>query len=1106
MGKWNYFGIVLCVLFLQTFVSKAQTVSAQENNLKFEHLSVNEGLSQSTVFSLLQDRQGFIWIGTRTGGLNKYDGYTFKHYKKDQEDPYSISGNEIVALCETKDGQIWVGTRGEGLNRFDPLTEKFYSYHRTTNYDSGLYDNTIIAIAEDSYGQLWVGTNGGISVYNAEADIFEKVENSLAEKTFGHIYALSAAAEGELLIGTKNEGMYLLDVKSKIVKDVFQSGDDEHSLSGKSVFQILYDSKGGVWAGTRNNGLNYCSNLSTKKFIRYKNDPDNDASLTSNIIRTLCEDKSGAIWVGTKNGIDVISSEDIGRTAPNFIHFKKSENDQNGLNHNSIYSFIEDSYGNYWAGTWSGGVNHMIQGGKNFEHYWHQAQNPESISHNLVSSFAENSKGLWVGTEGGGLNLYDKQTGVFKAYSNQLENASGLMSDHVKALVVDDDGDLWVGTFKGLHLFDPTTSEFTPFLDGKSVYSIKEGTAGELWVATSNGLHVITKSDFQVTSYYYVSDDKNSISNSSILYVFKDKDERLWIGTRKGLNLYNRSLDNFIRFTHDEEDRTTISNNFVSSIGQDTQGNIWIGTSDGLNKYNPSDGTFSHYGEKQGLPDNVISNIQTDNSGGIWVTTNRGLSKITLSAKEASDTSAVTISEVRTFENSDGLQGNEFTLNSSYKNEYGELYFGGANGFNKFFPDKLQENQKIPPVVFTGFKLFNKPVEIGAEGSLLKKHISSTEKIKFNHKQKVFSFEFVGLNYISPEKNKYAYILEGFNDDWVDLGDRREVSFTNLPPGDYTLKVIASNNDGYWNEEGASIELVVKPAWYKTLLFYIIVLLVVVFVVFNVVKMREQQLKSNQALLESQLADGKREIKEQQEKVEKQALELEERNEREKQAKWHNRGVIDMSKLISEKRNNMKLLANSIIVELVTYIDVQMGALYIKQSDEGEQVLELMGGYALDGSHFENKTVSVGEGLVGTCVLNKEIMEVDDLPVGYATLGSGLGEANLSQLTLVPVVYEGEIEGVIELISFEKVPAYKINLVKTICETLGATLINVRANSRIENMLQESNDQKETLFQHEEELKQNLEELQATQEESAKREEQLLAELEQLKNELSSKV
>ena len=1061
-------------MLLITIFMGIQHVYSQSSEMKFEHLSVNEGLSQSTVFSVLQDRNGFIWMGTRTGGLNKYDGYSFTHYKKDPDNAYSISGNEIISLFEDSKGVIWAGTRNEGLNRFDAQTERFYTYLSEGN-KGALPDNTIHAFCEDSNDQLWIGTNNGLAKYDIGSNSFIEYANSLTDSTFGQIYSLCQADEGEILVGTKNTGLYIFDVESGEVLKWYKSEDDNpSSLSENSITALLFDSQGRLWAGTRNIGLNRCDNLDSGEFVSIIHNEAVETSLASNIIRTLWEDKEGNIWIGTKDGLELLLPTEHSLSQPGFVHFKNENHNNNSLSQNSIYSFIEDFNGNFWVGTWSGGVNYIDKTGQKFIHIKHQENNNLGLSYNVVSSFAQSYNFIWVGTEGGGLDRYNPTTNQFEHFKKNPKKPNGLKSDHIKSLCIDKSGDLWVGTFNGVHLYNKRNNTFTHFLDGASIYSIKEGEPNEIWLASSKCLFRIDKNSFEIKTYKYNSNDSSSISNNSINTIYKDNNQYIWIGTKNGLNLYNRSSDNFIRYTNNRDSRSSISNDFITSICQDDTGVLWIGTVDGLNRYDENTSTFTHYGEKDGLPDNVISNIIADNENCLWITTNRGLTRLKLKHIEQSKTDNDIEFVIRNYDRGDGLQGNEFIMNASFKGEDGELYFGGVNGFNVFQPHKIKDNYQEPPIVITNFKLFNKPVEIGAKNSPLTAHISNTKQLTLNHKQSVLTFEFVALNYTSPEKNQYAFLLEGFDEDWNYVGNKREATYTNLPAGDYVFRVKASNNDGIWNNEGTSISIVVKPAWYKTYLFYFILFVIVGGAIFIVEKARVEQLKKDRERLEKELANGNEEIVQQKMLVEKQEEELQIRQESEKQMKWHNRGVILLTNLISEKRNNLDLLANAIIVELVQYIEAQMGAIYFSMdSSDKIQELKLTGGYAVNDKQLEGTVVKKGEGLVGTCLKKKEILKIDDLPEDYALLGSGLGNASMSHLTLIPIIYENKVEGVIELISFEEIEEYKVKLIEAICTTLGAAIVNEKANRKIQLMLEKSKSQKEMSSAKKEELGQN---------------------------------
>ena len=1086
----------LLVLFLGINV----LIFGNGNSYKFNKYSVNEGLSQSTVFSIIQDSKGFIWLGTRTGGLNRFDGYSFKNYKRNPNDPYAISGNEIICLFEDSQGFIWAGTRNDGLNRFDPNTGLFENFFTETDNNQTIQDNTINSIFEDQNRNIWIATNRGVSIYDVGQNRFKRIKNSITQESFGQVTNLSENPDGSINIGTRNEGVYILNSVNFLVTDNIRHIDsDTLSISSDNITATLLDRNGRMWLGTRNHGLNRSLNNATNKFYRISHSTSNPDGISSDIIRTLWEDKQGNIWVGTKDGLDLILPEYQDWPTPKVIHFKNEEDNLNSLSQNSIYSFCEDKEGDIWVGTWSGGVNHISQEGYKFSHFSRQPSDDQSLNNNVISSFIEFDDQLWIGTEGGGINILNSYTGKFDHLESDPTDTSSLRSNHIKSFLVDTDGELWVGTFDGLHLYNKYTGKFSHFLKGASIYAIESGRRNEIWIGTSRYLYKLNKENGELKTYISSGSDEQSLTNNAINVLFRDSNNNLWIGTKRGLNCYQPDSDSFVRYWHTRESREGLSNNFITTITENESGNIVVGTYDGLNILKKDLETFHHVGELNGLPDNVINNIICHKND-IWASTNRGLSRITYSTDTNGD---IEIEEIRNYDKEDGLQGNEFTMNAAYKSKK-HIFFGGLNGFNRFDPDDIKVNQNIPAVQLTSFKLYNEEVKIGAKGSPLTMHISNTKNVTLNYKQSVFTIGFVALNYHVPEKNQYAYMLDGFDEDWIYAGNKREVTYTNLPAGKYEFKIKASNNDGIWNEQGSSLKIHIKPPWWKTIAFYLITTVVLIMLVVTIVKGREKQIKKDRERLETELAEGKQKIEEQRVFVENQAKELQERQESEKLMKWHNKGVIRFSKLISEERSDMNRLASSLIVDLVQYLEVQMGAIYFVKEVEDKEQLELMGGYALDESHVDSNTVNVGEGLVGTCYRNKEVLRFDDLPLNYAELGSGLGNIELSHLLLIPILYEGKGEGVIELISLEEVSEYKIKLIESISQTLGAALINERSNLKIQHMLSDSISQKEQMAAQEEEMRQNLEELKATQEQSTRREQSLLEEISRLKSKVMS--
>ncbi len=852
------------LLLIVLILISSQCLNAQEQDnlqLTFKELSIDEGLAQSTVYCAMQDSKGYIWLGTRTGGLDKYDGYNFEHHKYDQEDPYSISGNEIISLYEDKDGFIWVGTRNEGLNKYDPRTERFYRYYSDDD-DGSLKSNTINSITQDIQGLLWFATNNGVFVYNDKDDSFIEVFNSMTNQAFRQINRLYSCDEQNIYIASKSSGLMILDSKSKTVTHSWShNAAQPNSISDNNVTAIRKDDKGRLWCGTRSNGINLLSDIESGHFTHFKHDENNKNSLSSNIIRSLHIDEKGILWIGTKDGLNTLEINYNSFSDVRFSHYQNNTQSYNSLSNNSIYCFLADKQNNFWLGTWSGGVNHVITSAKNFNHVYQIPYSSNSLNNNSTSSFAQMGEMLYIGTEGGGLNCYNLNSGEYTFLTK--EDNRGLTNNHIKSLLVENENLLWVGTFEGLHLYNIETNRFKSFLKGQSIYSLLKDNE-TLWVATSKKLFKLNNKGNIIKEYTTNANDNFSISDNSINTLCKDKDGKVWIGTKSGFNLYNAAEDNFKGYFRDKENNHSISHNHITSLKIDHSNNIWIGTFDGLNVFDINEESFTSFGEKDGLPDNVINNIQIDKSGQIWVTTNRGLCSFRYSKEENENKGLI---DLKTFGKDDGLQGNEFLLNSSYQNNDGEIYLGGTNGYNVFNPNQIIQNSNPPEVLISRFNLFNKPVNYDDKNSPISKHISYYDEITLNHKQSVFSFGFTALNYISPEKNEFAYYMEEFDEDWNYSGSKREVSYTNLPSGDYIFRVKASNNDGVWNEEGIALKISILPPWWERIWFRITAILSIIISIFLFVRWRTNQARIKREELENKVSQATKDIEEKNEKL-----------------------------------------------------------------------------------------------------------------------------------------------------------------------------------------------------------------------------------------------
>jgi len=816
-------------LGLASLVQSQSSISFNKDtqDTKFKNITVEDGLSQSTVFCILQDSEGFMWFGTRGGGLNRYDGYNFTIFKNDPNDTTTLSNNEVISLFEDTDGNLWVGTRKGGLNRFNRVTETFQQYMHSDN-EKSISGNTINAIFQDSRGNLWFGTSSGLNLF--KDGVF--LHNQIPDIDGGNITSIGEDAHGNLYVSDKM-GLYIWD-RTQNNTQYFLNKDmsSDASRSNYSV-PVLIDKSNQVWLGS-SNGLKVLNEKNeVESFESFYNIPWGPKSET----RAIHEDIRGNIWVGTIQGLYCFN-----KNRNTLEYFKKDENETESLGHNSVYSIYEDNNHTIWIGTWGGGVSMLSDKLWKFDHYKHQGFNDKSLSNNVVSSFAEDENGIWIGTEVGGLNYQHQNTTNFKIYRTNRNDSKSLSSNHVKALLYDSKDRLWIGTFgEGLNLFNKNTGKFQHFLPGEKIFSIKEGPRGNLWIGTLNGLYSFDYDRNKFKYYEHIPGDRTSLSHSFVNVLYLASNNILWVGTKEaGLMRYNPVNDNFIRYKNIPNDTTSLLGNYIISINEDNNGTLLIGTNNGLNKYNPLSDNFSEVKIEE-LPDRNINGVLADSKNNYWISTNKGISKYNAN------------SEVVNYDLKDGLQSNEFNRNSYFKASDGRFYFGGINGFNVFYPDSVQKNTDIPPILITDFKISNQSAKPGTENSPFSKAINETEKIELDYDESDFSFEFVALNYISTEKNKYAYRLVGYNDKWIYSGTNRNATYTNIPSGEYTFMVKGANNDNIWNEKGTSIKIKVNPPFWKTPLAYILYVFTLLFLLFLFRMMTTQRIEQKNILKNERL-------------------------------------------------------------------------------------------------------------------------------------------------------------------------------------------------------------------------------------------------------------
>ncbi len=829
---------------------------------------MEQGLSSALVMGIVQDPQGFMWFGTQDG-LDKYDGYDFTVYKNNPDDPHSLSNNFILALYVDRSGVLWIGTWG-GLNRFDVATERFSAYRYDPDDPTSLGDDKVQVILEDSAGALWVGTeNGGLNRFDRETERFTRYQHDPDDPhslSYNYVSTLYEDRAGTLWVGTYGGGLDKFDRETGHFTHYRYIQSDLHSLSNDTVTAIYEDSAGTFWVGTENGGLNLMDR-ETGHFTRYRHDPTDPHSLSHNHIRAVHEDQQGVLWVVTYGGglnqLDRESTAALGKAQ--FVHYQHSANTPHTLSNDHVWASYEDRSGILWFGT-ADGLNIYDRQKHKFAHYRHNPDDPSSLSNNFVWSILEDPAGMiWLGTLGG-VNRFDRETGQFTHYQHNPADPSSLSEDAVRILCLDRAGMLWIGTENsGLDRLDPANGQFTHYpadpdnpysLAHNSVWAIFEDSLGELWVGTfGGGLHRFDRDSERFTRYQNNPQDPSSLADNNVTIIYEDTAGVLWVGVTSGLEAFDRETQQFRHYRSNPDDPTSLSNPTVAALYEDSTGALWVGTLGGLNKMDRATGTFTQYREKDGLRNAAVLGILEDDTpaaqGGpnLWVSTLDGLYKFNIQTAMFTE-----------YDMGDGLQDAQFSISSFIKARDGAMFFGGKGGFNVFYPEQITANSYIPPVVLTDFQLFNRPVPIRPE-SPLPKAISLLDTLNLTYKDSVFSFEFAALSYSTPERNQYAYMLEGFDEDWnYTTAKRRFATYTNLDGGEYTFRVKASNSDGVWNEEGTALKVIITPPIWETWWFQTLAGLAVAGVVIGGFLARVKLLEQQRERLEIQVAERTREL------------------------------------------------------------------------------------------------------------------------------------------------------------------------------------------------------------------------------------------------------
>lgn len=789
------------------------TCDGHGSEMRFKRYTMENGLLQETVRGIQQDKSGYLWIATEEG-LSRFDGHSFVHFQHDRKNPKSLSSDVITALSIDQSGLLWVATFDGGLNYFDPNTGE------ATRIDPKLMSERIQSLFIDSKQRIWVGTyDQGVFLLSRDENGIDIHRFHQADIANTSITAFTEDKQGLIWVGTDGKGLMIYNESTQHWQHLKNQPMKKTSLSDDQVRSLLLDHKGQVWVGTAQGGVNRFNAVSQtfERFAASANEPN---SLSNNRVLSLFEDAGQNLWVGTDGGISLFDNG----------HFQNIQNnpaDPYSLSNDRVFDIFQDDGGIIWIGTYQG-VNKWNPANAAFNHTLLK-MNGILSPFNVITDIAQDSfQNYFVATYGGGVAVLDRN----KQVMDVLNIDSGLPDNRVMSVLIDNNDGIWVGTrSKGIAYRAYNTKEWKIYqniagddrsLPKNGVTDILQDSAGKIWISTFDG----GVSQFSANGFINLRNEGTSkkLTTNKILQIMEDRQGHLWFASEYGLNRYNPHLNTVDQYLSVESDENTLSSNIAWHVFEDSKGNLWVGTQGhGVSLWAAEDRKngkvkFRKIDLNTSLKSNTVYSIQEDERGYIWFSSNRGLSRYSVASQQ-----------IKHFDKSHGLQGYDFSLGAAYKSAEGELFFGGSNGFNYFKTNMLTENTHSPNVVLT-------TASNGSESLQL-----TDNSIVLDHKDYLLALDYIALDYAAPEKNHYQYKLQNFDKDWVDVGQLRRATYTNLPAGSFIFKVKAANNDGVWSDESINLHIEVLPAPWKTWWAYTLYALALGLVIFSI--LRRQMLK-----------------------------------------------------------------------------------------------------------------------------------------------------------------------------------------------------------------------------------------------------------------------
>lgn len=823
--------------------------NAQTTDFIIKNLTIEDGLSQSTVYSIMEDKQGFMWFATEDG-LNKYDGYQFTVFKNNSFEQNSLSENTVYSIDEGAPGILWISTWSSGLNKYDVQTDKFTRYVNDPNDSTTLSSNNIYSVVADLDGFIWVATEKGLNRLDTSTNTFRRFYHKPGKKTItgNFTYKLLLDQKGNIWAGGF-DGLSMYNKEDDSFVNYIHVRNDPSTILHNEINALTADKINPdlIWVGSEDGAIEQI-NSKTGEVKHFGSGYNKNIPKES--INAIETDINGQLWIGTTHsGLFLLNSD--GKIISNFKYDKSKTN---SISDNNIYSLYAGQSGIIWAGTSGSGINLIRRNIKKFKLYDQNSYSERNLLGNLIE---DQNKNLWMCRYQNGISIFNRINNKIRSIKKNTINNKGLNSNNPRSIFELSDGKIAIGTEGGgLNIYNPQTDRFEYIkkiagiknsLFDDNVNSVVEDSNGILWLGFYyHGLDRWDRNKNIFKHFEHDEADSMSLSGNSIYTMFTDNESNLWIATeRTGLSILNKKTEKFTRFFHNENDHKSLSNNDVMAIYQAMDGIMWFGTfGGGLNKFNSTDNTFKSYKEEDGLPNNVVYGILEDDHANLWLSTNKGISRFNPVSEE-----------FRNYDVSDGLQSNEFNF-SFCKTDDGEMFFGGVKGLNSFFPDEIEDNLSLPKTYMTNIKILNKDVQPGHEINgrvILNKHISFTKHVELEYSDYVVSFEFVALEYFNSQNNEYAYKLEGFDSEWNYSGNRRFATYSNLPSGSYTFLVKATNNDKIWNEQATSLKVIVIPPFWVTWWFRLIGVIFLVAILMAFIHNRISYIKKRNKTLSNEI-------------------------------------------------------------------------------------------------------------------------------------------------------------------------------------------------------------------------------------------------------------